>query len=281
MGDLVQRIRAFQAINDFRGRQTDLNTVPFEYLQEWIFAEILRQQAPELGIQPSEGAITRELLSQFRPASSSGQEPNTESLDRESGNNYKSFLTTTGLSDSDYRAIVEEQLILADLNALLAENIQSTQEQVEVQWIHFSDIDADIDEIIGRINIRGFDAVAQELATADGYADSSGYVGWVPRRAFPDLDPFLYGDDDRNLPPLAPGKTSQPLYTNDGIYIVNMLSGLSSRELSDKMRVKLTAELAQAWHEEQLRSGMEDGSIRINFNSRLYDWVVAQVGAAR
>ena len=276
-GNLAQRIRLFAAINPYRDRETDLNVVPFEHLQEWIFAEIRRQQAPALGIQPSEGAITEELLAEFRPATSPGQETNTESLDRESVNNYQSFLIAAGLSDSGYRAIVEERLTLDSLTAMLAENIRSAQEQVEVRWIRFPDTDTDVVEITDRIRDQDFGAVVQEFAAADNYADSSGYVGWVPRGAFPDLDPFLYGDDDRGLLPLAPGETSQPVFTQDGIYILNILSVPALHELSDKMQVKLTTELVQAWHEERLRTGAEDGSIRINFNSTVYDWVADQV----
>ena len=52
-GDLVQRILVFQGVNRYHGRRTDRSAVPFESLQNMITAEILRQAAPELDIQPT------------------------------------------------------------------------------------------------------------------------------------------------------------------------------------------------------------------------------------
>ena len=52
MGDLVQRIRVLQGVNRYQGGRVDLSRVPFEYMQNLINAEILRQRAPELGIKP-------------------------------------------------------------------------------------------------------------------------------------------------------------------------------------------------------------------------------------
>ena len=46
MGDLVDRIRVLQGINRYQGGRVDLSTVPFEYLQDMIQAEIVRQAAP-------------------------------------------------------------------------------------------------------------------------------------------------------------------------------------------------------------------------------------------
>ena len=277
--DLVHGIWLLQAVNNYRGRQTDLDVVPFERQEQWIFAEILRQQAPGLGIQPSGDDITKELLSRFRPMSASGLEPNTESLDRESGNNYQSFLNASGVSDSDYRKMVEEELALLGLGVLLAESIEASQEQVEARWIYIpseSVLETSIYQIVRRIDAEDFSSVAQETHTPDSFADSSGYVGWVPRRAFPDLDPFLYGDDKRGISPLTPGETSSPVFAADGVYIINVLSGPVLRELSDKMRVKLTGELVKLWQEQRLLAAIEDGTATINFNSRLYQWVAEQ-----
>ena len=46
MGDLVSRIRVLQGVNRYQGGEVDLSTVPFEYLQNLINAEILRQASP-------------------------------------------------------------------------------------------------------------------------------------------------------------------------------------------------------------------------------------------
>jgi hypothetical protein len=287
MGDLVQRIRVLQGINRYsQGGRVDLSTVPFEYLQNLIHAEVLRQRAPSLGIQPTDEAVTRALRAQFQPVPPPGQETNPGQLDQEFNNNYQTFLTATGLSDSEYRTIVEEDLTRFGLGGLLAQDIVSPQEQVEVQWIHLpldpgsqAGIALQPVEVVRRIEAEDFRTVALEVSSSDGYADSSGYVGWVPRGAFPDLDPILYGDEERGTEALEPGETSRPLYTpEEGIYIVNVLSAPSVQELSDIMRVKLNVEMVEEWQGLQLQLGAEDGTVLMHFDSDLYAWVADQVG---
>ena len=286
MGDLVQRIRVLQGVNRYQGGRVDLSTVPFEYLQNLIHAEVLRQRAPSLGIQPTGEAINQALRAQFQPTLPPGQEANPGQLDREFKNNFQTFLTATGLSDSDYRTIVEEELTRFGLSALLADEIESPQEQVEVQWIHLpldpgsqAGIALQPEEVARRIEAEDFRTVAMEVSTSDGYTDASGYVGWVPRGAFPDLDPILYGDDEQGVTPLAAGETGRPLYTpTDGIYIVNVLSAPSVQEVSDIMRVKLNIEMVKNWQDLELQTGAEDGTLTMHFDSDLYAWVADQVG---
>ncbi len=284
MGDLVQRIRVLQGVSRYEGGRVDLSRVPFEYLQNLIHAEVLRQRAPAMGIQPSEEAILETLKARFQPVPPAGQEVNPGQLEQEFNNNYQTFLTATGLSDSEYRTIIEEELTRFGLGVWLGQQIVSPQEQVEVQWIYLplnpgsqAGIALQPEEVARRIDAEDFRTVALEVSTSDGYADSSGYVGWVPRGAFPNLDPVLYGDEQQGTTPLAPGEVGRPLYTEGGIYIINMLSAQSVQELSAKMRVKLNVEMVEEWQGEQLRLGAEDETVRMNFNSRFYEWVADQV----
>ena len=284
MGDLVQRIRVLQGVNRYQGGAVDLSRVPFEYLQNLINAEILRQKAPELGITPTEDIIESALRRQFQPVAAEGQEVDPGQLEREFQNNFQTFLTATGLTDSEYRVILEEDLTRAGLSAMLAQEIESPQEQVEVRWIRLP-IDpseagtSDLlpDQVVKRLEVEDFATVAREVSRSAGYSDSSGYVGWVPRGAFPELDPLLYGDAEVGKVALAPGESSAPEYAQDGIYIVEKLSGPESRELGDRIGLKLALELTQKWQDEVLQEGTANGTVKMNFNSRLYDWVADQV----
>ena len=83
MGDLVQRIRVLQGVNRYQGGQVNLSTVPFEYLQDLINAEILRQQSSALGIEIKDEAIEQELRRQFAPTPEPGQETDPGQLERE------------------------------------------------------------------------------------------------------------------------------------------------------------------------------------------------------
>ena len=284
MGDLVQRIRVLQGVNRYEGGRVDLSTVPFEYLQNLINAEILRQEAPGLGIKPTGEIIESALRRQFQPTAQEGQEVDPGQLEREFQNNYQIFLTATGLTDSEYRVILEEDLTRAGLAAMLSQGIESPLEQVEVRWIRMpidpteaGASDLQPHQVGQRLEVEDFETVAREVSRSAGYADASGYVGWVPKGAFPELDPLIYGDAELGRVALEPGEISEPEYVREGIYIVEVLSGPQEQELGDRMGIKLTLELAQNWQDEALQEGTSNGMVRMNFNSRLYEWVADQV----
>ena len=284
MGDLVQRIRVLQGLNRYEGGRVDLSRVPFEYLQELVNVEILRQQAPALGIEPSEEAIEGELRRQFQPVPPEGQEVDPGQLDQEFRNNYQTFLTATGLTDSEYRVIVEEELTAFGLFLLLGSDVDEIQEQVAVRWIRMpidpgqsGGTNLEPNQVVQRLEVEPFDVVAREVSQSGGFADTSGNVGWVPRGAFPELDPSLFGDEELGTVALKPGEISSPIYTRDAIYIVQMVSSPEELELDLRMLSKLTVELTESWKNQALREGTENGTVKMHFNSRLYDWVADQV----
>ena len=284
MGDLVQRIRVLQGVNRYQGGRVDLSRVPFEYLQNLINAEILRQKAVELNIKPTEEVIEATLRSQFQPTVPVGQEVDPGQLERETQNSYQTFLTATGLTDSEFRVILEEDLTRAGLSAMLSQEIEIPQEQVEVRWIRMpidptetGASDLQPDQVAKRLEVEDFATVAREVSRSAGFADPSGYVGWVPKGAFPELDPLLYGDVEDGKVPLPVGETSAPEYAQDGIYFVQKLAGPESRALDERMGFKLTLELTELWQDEALQEGTTNGTVKMNFNSRLYDWVADQV----
>ena len=277
--DLVQRIRMFQGVNRFHGVHVYLSAVPFESLLNMINAEILRQAAPKLGIQPTEEAIDAELRRQFQPTAAAGQETELGQLEREFQDTYRAFLTATSLTDSEYRVIIEEELTEYGLLLMLSQEIESPQEQVEVRWIRLPNDPNEAgsnglqpDRVAHRLQVEDFEAVAREVGRSDGYAEPSGYVGWVPQGAFPGLDPLLFG-----AAALLPGEVSIPYYVQDGVFIIEVLSAPESRELDDRMSLKLATELAEAWKDKAVQDGAGNETVKINFNSSEYDRVTDQV----
>jgi len=274
MGDLVQRIRVLQG---YTGR-VDLSTVPFEYLRNLLNAEVLRQAAPGLGISVTDEGIEQALKDQFYPEPPAGQETDPGQLDEEFRNNYQIVLARTGLTDKEYRVILGEQIALLQLQLLLDRRIEDTQEQVEVEWIRIEiDGRVDIAEVRRRLDNEDFAKVAGEVATPAQFADRGGFVGWVPRGAFPDLDDTLFGNEEKDRQALEVGEISQPSFTQDGIYIIRKITGLTEQELSGPMRFKLNLELVKKWQNEQQLIGSNEGWLRMNFNSKWYAWVADQV----
>ena len=274
MGDLVQRIRVLQGISG----QVDLSIVPFEYLSNLLDAEVLRQASPGLGIGITDEDIDNALKEQFYPTPPAGQNVDPGQLDEEFRNSYQIFLSRTGLSDEDYRRIVEEQLALQYLRALMDATIDVTQQQVEVQWIRLEvDSGVDASEVRNRLDTEDFAKVASEVSVPANFANSRGYVGWVPQKAFPALDHLLFGDEENGKERLKPGQIGKPEFSQDGIYIVGVISGPEERDISDLMRAKLSLELVKDWQSQQQLAGAEGGWLRMNFNSKWYEWVADQV----
>ena len=302
MGDLVDRIRVLQGINRYQGGRVDLSTVPFEYLQAMIQAEIIRQAAPGLGFSVTDEDIEAELRRRFRPV-----DPNApdDQLDQEYRNNLTTFLTSTKLSEDEYRRLVEEEILRDQLAVLIDTSLPETIEQVEVEWIRMEqDGPADPQQVRERLKREDFGQVAAEVNIPDGFTDSQGYVGWVPRETFPDLDDRLFGNPDRNREAIPVGEISDPIFTQDGVYIVHMISGPEERPLrgledliglDDEALQALTAEereslrrelrirgtLAQQkvdqWFEDQVSRGSDEGWLKIKFDSEVYAWVADQV----
>jgi parvulin-like peptidyl-prolyl isomerase len=280
MGDLVERIRVLQGLS---GR-VDLSTVPFEYLRNLINAEVLRQAAPGLGFSLTDEDVNQVLRAQFYPQVPEGQQSNPGQLEEEFQNSYNIFLARTSLTDAEFRVIVKEQLALQQLGMMLGRTIPETAAHVEVEWIR-SDIDGRSDVAAVRRRLgdeqgvggEDFAKVASEVGASAGFADQQGYVGWVPKGAFPDLDAALFGNDERETEPLPVGEISGPLFTQDGVYIARKLSDPEDREFTFQMRNKLNGELVTKWQNYEQSKGADEGWLRMNFNSKWYSWVADQV----
>jgi len=281
MGDLVKRIRVLQGVNRYQGGQVNLSTVPFEYLQNLIHAEILRQQSPILGISIDSEDIETDLRRQFLPTADAGQETDPGQLEREFRDVYGSYLTATGLSDAEFRVIVEEQLAKRALAFVISQDIEERQQQVEIQWIQLSlESNILIGDVIKRLENEDFTRVAQELTSPSQYTDSVGYVGWVPKGAFPEMDDVLFGNDSVGPDArerLMPGEVSEPIFTIDNQYLVKVLSLPEERNLTNAVGNKLLGELVAKWEDDTLFKGTKQGTVRMNFNNRLYEWVADQV----
>lgn len=280
MGDLVERIRVLQGINRYQqGGFVDLSVVPFQYLQDMLNAEILRQAAPGLGFTATDEEIEEEIRRRFYPTPPEGQEADTEQLDREFENNYSNLLTQVRLSDEAYRQLVAEELLEGQLGRMILGGIPETPEQVEVDWIRMEyGSQVEPTEVKARLDAGDdFAAVALEVGVPDELVNEQGQVGWVPQGAFPNLDEVLFGDPENEVEPLAVGAISEPLFAQDGIYIVKKLSGPEERELEFPMLRQLVTVKVDEWKNDQITRGSSEGWLTINFDSERYAWVADQV----
>ena len=274
MGDLVQRIRIVQGITG----SADLITLPFEYLQRLLHAEVLRQDAEALNINVNEEIVDDAIHRQHDPNIRPGQTTDPGQLEEEFRNNLQIYLDRTGLSQDEYRGIVKETLQRQVRYFQLGSEIEDTINQIEVEWIRLDVTGgATPTEVVARLQNESFASVARSVGVSSGYADESGYVGWVPRQAFKEIGALLFGDEKLGHKPLNVGATSSPLFTADGIYIVHKLSGPEILPISNLMRFRLNGQMLEDWEQERLRLGASEGWVQMNFNSDLYQWVADQV----
>ena len=283
-GDLVNRMRMLQAASAARGEPLDLGTVPFEVLNNIADAEIIRRAAPGFNIQVTEADIEFGLRQRFFPRIPEGQEVQPEQIEREYREIYQRFLNSSHLSDKDYRNIVEESIHRTRLREKLGEQVPLIDEQVEVHWVRLSllgnlaggRVSQTPEQVLELLGKEGFEDIAKTVSTDRRYADEKGYVGWVPKGAFPSLDAALFGSVESE--PLAHNEIGQPISTPDGTYILKVTAGPEEREISEIMREKLKDEALESWVLEQRRIGKSEGWFEEKFNSEIYRWVVEQIG---
>ena len=289
-GDLVKRLRMEQAASVATGQPFDFGTTPLRTLLGMAEAEIIRRAAPGFNIHVSDLDIEEGLLQRFGPAVPEGQEVRPGQLEQEFEENYRRFLTTSHLSDNDYRRIVQESIYRERMRESLGEQIPSIAEQVEVQWIKLTapgaggDLPApgttdplttDPESIRLRLENEDFTSVAREVSAFSTFSDDEGYVGWVPKGAFPLLDPFLYGNDE--IGPLDQDEISDTIQTTGGVFILKVIAGPENREVSKVMFDKLKTASLENWLQEQQALGGEEGWFEVKWNSNIYAWVNEQV----
>ena len=286
-GDLVKRMRLLQASSEAAGETMDFSSTPFSTLNSMAEAGIILRFAPVLGIRVTDEDVELALRRRFSPTIPEGQEVREGQVDREFREFYQAFLDISQLSDNDNRRLVKEQIARARLRELLGEQVPTLADQVEVNWIVLR-APADIigsgppalppDQVLELLEEEDFEDVARKVSMDRIFSDNKGYVGWVPEGAFPFLDETLFGSDERA--PIAHNEVSEPIFSEDGTYLIKVTSGPDQREISDEMRDKLKDRALENWLLEKKESGTAEGWWEIKFDSKIYAWVVDQVTAA-
>ena len=286
-GDLVKRTRMLQSAAVALGQPFDLGKAPFEVLMDMAEAEIIRRFASEYNLHVSEGDIEARLAQMFYPEIPEDQETRSGQVEREFRENYLSFLTRSHLSEGDHKQIVEEGLYRIQMRERLGEQIPSIAEQVELHWIKLPSgiqqagaerVNILPEDVAKLLKEEDFAAVARQVNTDRRYSDRKGYVGWVPKGAFLDLDGHLFGSED--IEPLPHSQISGGIFSQEGTYFLKVTGGPEAREISDIMRERLKDTVLKNWLQEKSRIGGDEGWMEVNFDSEIYSWVLKKVREA-
>lgn len=235
----------------------------------YVRDSVLRLRAGELGVTVTAADVEETLALRFEPPAPPDVEPSV--VLTEPGLEFlQEFLDAVDITDGDYRAWTEGQLLTAAFARHFADAQPESIEQVFVHWIvAATSVDAQtaLDRIAGG---QEFAAVAMDLSVDTVIADEAGEVGWVPRGAFPEFDTWLFD------PELEVGEPIGPLVTTIGSVILLVTDGPSEQPLEDEMRDLLGQTEFQEWLDEQtlelvnlLELDLDDAQ-----------WVVDQLGAS-
>ena len=281
MGDLVKRIRTQQAALRLLGSFVDLSRVPFEVLFSMTQNQLIIQEGSKLGITVTEEEIDAAIRNRFFPSVVTEEEVSPGQLESEFRERYIQFLDSTRLDEREFRQIMKEGLFRAKLQQKLAEQVPSEEDSVEAYWLVLPIENPNVEDIQKQVDLEGFRQVIRSMDLSEQYSDGDGYVGWLPKGAFPGLDAYLFGNEEQNIQPLEHNVVSEPLFTQDAVYIVQVVNGPEKREVNDAMRVRLEEEAVDSWVNDHWNKAADEGLLAINFNSDLYSWVADQVKASR
>ena len=270
VGDVAERMQTVARLNLTSGGAASLGGNPYEVLRSMVEDELIRRAAPRFSVQVSERDIDLALRGRFLPADP-GEGATPEQLESEFREAYDRFLTRGRLSDEAYRSLVRVQFYREALQQELGNRIPRVAEQVEIAWIVLPGDFEEVEAVLGVLQAgEPFESVARSLNTERYYADPSrpGYVGWVPRGAFPELDPFLFDEST------GAGSLVGPVFAQDGIYIVAVADGPAVGEIqSDKMMERLREAALRLWVQEE----WQRHAVEVDFTSEDYDRVISNV----
>lgn len=270
VGDVADRMQAVARLNLVEAGTTAIGGNPLEVLRTMMEDELIQRAAARFGTRVSDAdvddALRRRFVAGYTPA-----DAGDERIEQEFQEAYGRFLTRGRIDDGEYRDLVRVQILREGMKQELGNRIARVVEQVEVAWIV---LPPDFEEVGGVVALlqagEPFESVAASLNTDIFFADPGrpGYVGWVPRGAFPQLDPHLFEQG------AAAGELLPPVYLRNGVYLIAMISGPSVREVdNEKMLEQLRGRALQTWIEaEWARRNVE-----LSFDSEDYDWVVDHV----
>jgi hypothetical protein len=266
VGDVAERMQTMARLNSVTGT-APLGSSPFEVLRGMMEEELMLRAASRLRLDIADEDIDEALRERFIPGG--GGTP--EQLEREFQEEYGRFLTRGRLEDREYREFVRAQVVREVLRQEMGNRVPRVAEQVEVSWMV---LPADFDEVQSVLGLleagEPFESVAASLNTDHYYSDPSkpGYVGWVPRGAFPQLDPYIFDESGRA------GTLAQPVFTREGVYVIEIISEPVVGEIqNEKMMERLKDGAITQWiNQEWSRQGVE-----LDFTSDDYAWVVDHV----
>ena len=212
--------------------QSDPTAAPTNLLNEIENEELLRQGAPEKGVDLSEGAIDAAIREREKvPANA---DLNTFAAA------YRQAVLDSGLSTQGYRDVVAADVASKAIQPMFLAEAPKTADQVRFRVIVLSTEDAAKAALQRLQNGEDFATVAKEVSQHAASAQQGGEQDWTPRGI---LEPVL----DQALFSLEINQISDVLAGNSAYFIVQVEERQDQRDTTDTQRSALANQAQQAW----------------------------------
>ncbi|MGC8837598.1 MAG: peptidylprolyl isomerase [Anaerolineae bacterium] len=246
--------------------QTQLLSLDTFVLQQAIDRELIRQGAAKEGIVVTPSEIQAEIEEQFgfvRNPPTPTPTPiltDTQALTEtptptvppmtleEFQKAYQNYLEdlkqVAGLSETDYKKLVEAELLQRKLEAVLQARIPTTAEQVHARHILVNNEEM-ARLVLNRLKAGDdFAAVAKEFSQDTSTKDQGGDLGWFPRgRMVPEFEEAAFS--------LPVGEVSEPVKTQYGYHIIKVEERDPNRPLDQTALEEMRAQALDNWLAEQ------------------------------
>jgi len=164
---------------------------------------------------------------------------------------YKTMLEAlrkeAGLSEADYRRIIEARLLYNKLQELFASRVPTSEEQVHARHI-LVETEQEAQTVLTRLEAgEDFVSLAKELSADESTREDGGDLGWFPRGVMvPEFEETAFA--------LQPGETSDIVQTSFGYHIIMVEEYDPERELEPYILEQRRASALSEWLEEQRQS---------------------------
>jgi parvulin-like peptidyl-prolyl isomerase len=199
--------------------------------------ELMRQGAPEKGVDLSEEAIDAEIRRRENVP------PNADRNTFAAA--YREAVRESGLSTEGYRDIIAAEIAGEALRTMFEGEVPEKTEQVRFRAIQLATEDEAQTALERLRNGEDFAVVAQELSQHEASREKGGEQDWTPRGL---LDSAL----EEALFSLEIGQLSDVITGENALFIVQVLEKEAERETTPEQRSSLATRAMQEWRQ-QLR----------------------------
>ena len=202
---------------------------PEQVLSTIMRDELIRQGATKLGIEVSPEEITERIKEGLLAGQGNATQPE---IDLEQY--YKQVKDQTGLSETEYRKIVETELLIPEIREYLKEQrVPSEAKQIRLFALERP---SEEEALEASVELQKGNATLEaELAAGD--------LGWVPEGIYLQFDEVAFG--------LSAGNVSEPILTDQGYYIIKVSEIDESRPVEDAYHEILADREFENWFQEE------------------------------